>query len=117
LDTTSISNYALCWTTSPPGSGPQQRQQRPRPPVSRPKTGIPTRRTIDGYPQDQQKLIIGEALYPLIVKKQPERAGKITGMLLDAGWDIDELYSLLENEEKLNQKIIEAVTVLDKDNS
>jgi len=62
-------------------------------------------------------LIIGEALYPLIVKKQPERAGKITGMLLDAGWDIDELYSLLENEEKLNQKIHEAVTVLDKDNS
>jgi polyadenylate-binding protein len=101
----------------PPGSGPQQRQPRTRPPVARPKTGIPTRRAIDGYPQDQQKLIIGEALYPLIVKKQPERAGKITGMLLDAGWDIDELYSLLENEEKLNQKIHEAVTVLDKDNS
>jgi len=99
-----------------PGTG-QQRQPRTRPPVSRPKTGIPTRRAIDGYPQDQQKLIIGEALYPLIVKKQPERAGKITGMLLDAGWDIDELYSLLENEEKLNQKIHEAVTVLDKDNS
>jgi len=98
--------------------GGQQRQPRNRvPPVARPKAGVLTRRAIDDYPQDQQKLIIGEALYPLIEKKQSERAGKITGMLLDAGWDIDELYSLLENEEKLNMKIHEAVTVLDKDNS
>jgi hypothetical protein len=48
----------------------------------------------------------------LIQKKQPEKAGKITGMLLDAGWEIEELFSLLINEDKLNQKIDEAMGVL-----
>jgi len=33
-------------------------------------------------------------------------------MLLDAGWSLSELVSLLENEEKLNQKIDEALGVL-----
>jgi len=61
---------------------------------------------------DQQKFLLGEKLYIQIQKKQPERAGKITGMLLDSGWSIEELFSLLESEEKLNQKIDEAVNVL-----
>jgi polyadenylate-binding protein len=61
---------------------------------------------------EQQKFLLGEKLYIQIHKKQPDRAGKITGMLLDSGWGIDELFSLLESEEKLNQKIEEAVNVL-----
>jgi len=64
------------------------------------------------FPPDQQKLLLGEKLYVLIYSKQPEKAGKITGMLLDSGWSFEELWSLLENEEKLNQKIDEALGVL-----
>jgi len=64
------------------------------------------------FPPDQQKLLLGEKLYVLIYQKQPEKAGKITGMLLDSGWSFEELWSLLENEEKLNQKIDEALSVL-----
>jgi len=33
-------------------------------------------------------------------------------MLLDSGWSIEELFSLLNDEDKLNQKIEEAVNVL-----
>jgi len=66
------------------------------------------------YPPEQQKILLGEKLYGIISKTQAEKAGKITGMLLDSGWGIEELYSLLESEEKLNQKIEEAVNLLNK---
>jgi len=69
---------------------------------------------LDQYPQDQQKLLLGERLYPIIQKVQPMLAGKITGMLLDSGWGIDDLYLLLNDEEKLNVKIEEAVGVLQR---
>jgi len=66
------------------------------------------------YPPEQQKILLGEKLYGIISKTQAEKAGKITGMLLDSGWGIEELYSLLESEEKLSQKIEEAVNLLNK---
>jgi polyadenylate-binding protein len=83
-----------------------------QPPRPRPHVEIQSIEQLYQYPPEQQKLLLGEKLYSLIQKKQPEKAGKITGMLLDAGWEIDELYSLLVNEEKLNQKIEEAMGVL-----
>jgi len=67
---------------------------------------------LDQYPPEQQKLLLGERLYPMIQKTQPQLSGKITGMLLDSGWSIEVLFSLLGDEEKLNQKIDEAVGVL-----
>jgi hypothetical protein len=104
---------------------PRPARARQGPPAARAKAAPPNRRTPEGetqlslqqiavFPPDQQKFLMGERLYPLILKKQPQRAGKITGMLLDSGWGIEELYSLLESEDKLNQKIEEAVAVLDK---
>jgi len=59
---------------------------------------------------EQQKQMLGERLYPLIHLQQPELAGKITGMLLEM--DNGELLHLLENQEALDGKIGEAVTVL-----
>jgi polyadenylate-binding protein len=63
---------------------------------------------------EQQKLFLGERLYPLIAQSKGELAGKITGMFLDSGWSIEELYSLLMNEQKLAEKIEDAVNVLEK---
>ena len=47
---------------------------------------------LSAVPPQQQKQMIGEALYPKIQAQQPELAGKITGMLLEM--DNTELLSL-----------------------
>ena len=60
-------------------------------------------------PQDQ-KQVIGEHLYPLIEATHPEKAAKITGMLLEL--DIAELLNMVESHEALAAKIQEAVLVL-----
>lgn len=60
---------------------------------------------------EQQKQILGERLFPLISKEQGERAGKITGMLLEM--DVSDVLNLLENEQERASKIQEAVDVLD----
>eukprot|EP00271_Cylindrocystis_brebissonii_P011619 TRINITY_DN29496_c0_g1_i1.p1 TRINITY_DN29496_c0_g1~~TRINITY_DN29496_c0_g1_i1.p1 ORF type:complete len:779 (+),score=217.99 TRINITY_DN29496_c0_g1_i1:291-2627(+) len=61
-------------------------------------------------PPDLQKQMLGERLFPLIQRHQPELAGKITGMLLEM--DNSELLLLLESPEALLQKIEEALLVL-----
>lgn len=42
-----------------------------------------TIQTLSAAPPQQQKQMLGEALYPKIQAQQPELAGKITGMLLE----------------------------------
>jgi polyadenylate-binding protein len=69
---------------------------------------------VKQYPLEQQKLYIGERLYALISPAQPILAGKITGMFLESGWPIDELYSLLTDEGKLAEKIDDAISVLER---
>jgi len=60
----------------------------------------------------EQKQMLGEALYPQIAEKQPEKAGKITGMLLEC--DNSELLYLVEDPVALSAKIQEALTVLEE---
>jgi len=66
------------------------------------------------FPVEQQKLYIGERLYSMIAPVQPILAGKITGMFLESGWPIEELYSLLTEDAKLREKIDDAISVLER---
>jgi polyadenylate-binding protein len=66
------------------------------------------------YSPEHQKLLIGERLWPLIHNVQPNLAGKITGMLLDSGWSIEELFGLIGDDDRLATKIEEAVQVLQR---
>lgn len=98
------------------------RQQQQRPGNNR-QQGAGNRRTnqqmmgpVDGlhdftltqlsqFPPEQQKLLLGERLYPLIAPSHGALAGKITGMFLDSGWTTEELLSLIHDENKLQQKV------------
>merc|ERR1711964_623835 len=62
---------------------------------------------------NEQKQMLGEKIYPLVSKLVGgDKAGKITGMLLEI--DNDELLMMLESEKMLSEKVTEAVTVLAK---
>jgi len=60
---------------------------------------------------DEQRLILGESLYPKIRAIYPGRAGKITGMLLE-GFDSKQLLQLLDSQELLQEKIEDARNAL-----
>ncbi|XP_062115151.1 polyadenylate-binding protein 7 [Humulus lupulus] len=62
-------------------------------------------------PQNQKRML-GDRLFPLVSKYQPELASKITGMLLDM--DNAELLLLLESPDSLLTKVNEAVEVLNR---
>mmetsp|Transcript_7517 Transcript_7517/g.24040 ORF Transcript_7517/g.24040 Transcript_7517/m.24040 type:complete len:641 (-) Transcript_7517:80-2002(-) len=68
-------------------------------------------KAIQRLSSEQQKLVVGEKLYPLVAEKYPELAGKITGMLLDS-YFTEELCHLMTTPEALNAKINEAIVVL-----
>ncbi|GIX63119.1 polyadenylate-binding protein [Babesia caballi] len=63
---------------------------------------------IDGAAMHKQ--MIGERLFPIVARDNPELAGKITGMMLEM--DNQELMALLDNEQQLKDKIQEAMRVL-----
>jgi polyadenylate-binding protein len=95
------------------GSG-NRRQQQMVPMDSQPAPPELTLAYLAQYPPEQQKLLLGERLYPLIAPTQGSLAGKITGMFLDSGWSNEELLSLIHDETKLQQKIDDAIGVLQR---
>eukprot|EP00803_Ostreobium_quekettii_P009478 evm.model.scf_3314.1 EVM.evm.TU.scf_3314.1 scf_3314:5810-14064(+) len=74
-----------------------------------PAVGLATQALAAASPR-QQKVMLGERLYPLVAELQPDRAAKITGMLLEM--DNAEILLLIENPAALLAKVDEAVTVL-----
>lgn len=63
-------------------------------------------------PTSQGKQMLGERLYPLVARADPQMAGKITGMLLEM--DEAEIFRLLDSEPLLAHKIAEARAVLSR---
>jgi len=92
----------------------QQPQQMPPAQQVRPMAAPAplTAQALASAPPAKQKNMIGERLYPLIQSQQPQRAGKITGMLLEM--DNGELLNLLESPDALKAKVNEAVQVLEQ---
>jgi len=78
----------------PPQMNPQQVMAPPMNQVSAP----------------MQKQMLGEKLYPMVAKYQPELAGKITGMMLEM--DNNELIRLLDSEQQVRNKVEEAMRVI-----
>lgn len=96
---------------SQPGQVPQQ--PRPDAAAQNASPSEPlTAAALANAPEEQRKNIIGERLFPLVQLIQPTLAGKITGMLLEM--DHPEVLLLLESPDALNDKITEALNVLEK---
>mmetsp|Transcript_81069 Transcript_81069/g.141426 ORF Transcript_81069/g.141426 Transcript_81069/m.141426 type:complete len:616 (+) Transcript_81069:2-1849(+) len=95
----------------PPQGQPPMQQRPPQQPAPAPMPGQPLNAaTLAAAPPGVQKQMIGEKLYPLIARYQPELAGKVTGMMLEM--DNSELLMLLESEQQLKAKVDEALRVL-----
>jgi polyadenylate-binding protein len=62
-----------------------------------------------------QKQMLGERLYPAVSRLQPELAGKITGMMLEM--DNSEVLLMIESPQQLQQKVDEAMRVLNQLNN
>lgn len=54
--------------------------------------------------------MLGEQLFPLVERLQPDHTGKVTGMLLEM--DQTEVLHLIESPDALNKKVAEAMEVL-----
>merc|ERR1719350_2587831 len=94
--------------------GPQgaMPQTQPQPQPQAPAGGPLSAAALAAAPPSVQKQMLGEKLYPLISKFQPELAGKITGMMLEM--DNSELLMLLESDQQLTSKVDEALRVLER---
>ncbi|KAE9586198.1 hypothetical protein Lal_00000810 [Lupinus albus] len=61
-------------------------------------------------PPEQQRTMLGEALYPLVDQLEHDAAAKVTGMLLEM--DQPEVLHLIESPDDLKAKVAEAMDVL-----
>ncbi|XP_043718816.1 polyadenylate-binding protein 3-like isoform X1 [Telopea speciosissima] len=59
---------------------------------------------------EQQRMMLGEQLFPLVERVEPDVAGKVTGMLLEM--DQTEVLHLIESPDALKKKVGEAMDVL-----
>jgi len=104
-----------------PNGGRGQRQNMRYQPNAMPMPPMPTEAApanpmailasqLSAAAPDQQRMILGEALYPLVEAKEAANAAKITGMLLEM--DQSEVLHLIESPDALAAKVAEALAVL-----
>ncbi|KAG7698891.1 hypothetical protein KL930_002322 [Ogataea haglerorum] len=109
------------------GRMPQQRYYQNARPGQQPPQAGPRGKREDGaapslaqvlpqFPPEQQKRMLGEELYPLIVAtgkaQDPEAAGKITGMMLEM--DNQQILALLEDRDLFNSQFEEALSAYEE---
>ena len=97
-----------------PGAYPQRTPNNRRPYAPKaPRRPEPlTAAALAAASPEEQKIMLGERLFPLIHARHPETASKVTGMLLEM--DKAELLHLIESPEALEAKVNEAHDVLRK---
>jgi len=97
----------------PPYGGMAYPPPYPVPPMRNPAPL--TASNLMGKSSSDMKQILGEKLYQQIQQVEPQKAGKITGMLLEM--DHTEILHLLESRESLLSKVNDALLVLQHANS
>ena len=88
---------------------PQQQQQQQNGGGAFDMSGLSSSLLASASPENQKQML-GEALYPKVQQHEPALAGKITGMLLEM--DNAEILNLLEDDASLKGKVTEALDVL-----
>mmetsp|Transcript_40414 Transcript_40414/g.103475 ORF Transcript_40414/g.103475 Transcript_40414/m.103475 type:complete len:638 (+) Transcript_40414:242-2155(+) len=81
--------------------------QAPKPPQA--SATLLTQQLHAATPENR-RMILGEALYPLIQAVEPAAAAKVTGMLLEM--DQSEVLLLIDSPDQLRSKVAEAIKVL-----
>ncbi|XP_063406765.1 uncharacterized protein LOC134690688 [Mytilus trossulus] len=109
------SRYSATQMRNSPQTGRHQNMVMPQPParggvIQVQGQGLLTSIMLADAPQQEQKQMLGERLFPLIQCMYPDLAKKITGMLLEI--DNSELLHILESKESLEATVNEAVAVL-----
>lgn len=93
-----------------PGRGVAGAVRPGRPQVSPSMQPALTAAALANAGPEEQKQMLGEAIYPKIAASHAELAGKLTGMILEL--PVSELLHLLEDTEALDAKVSEALEVL-----
>ncbi|CAO1614158.1 unnamed protein product [Sympodiomycopsis kandeliae] len=86
------------------GAGARQQQNFPQA-----QPGLTAAALANASPEEQKQML-GEAIYPKIAASHPDLAGKLTGMILEL--PVSELLHVLEDNEALDGKVVEALQVL-----
>ncbi|KAF8328889.1 uncharacterized protein EI90DRAFT_3125627 [Cantharellus anzutake] len=81
-------------------------------PAGAPQASVLSNAALSTASPMDQKQMLGEVIYMRIHGNNPDLAGKITGMLLEM--DNSELLHLLEDNEAMDNKVNEAITVLNE---
>jgi len=96
-----------------PREQPQQVQpQQVAPQIAHSPSDQLTADYLANLSDQDQKQLLGERLFPLVHLRDQKNAPKITGMLLDM--EVSDILHLIESTDALNQKIKEAVRVLEE---
>ncbi|KAK6940077.1 Polyadenylate-binding protein/Hyperplastic disc protein [Dillenia turbinata] len=71
---------------------------------------VPLASALASANPDDQRRMLGEQLFPLVQRLEPDYTGKVTGMLLEM--DQTEVLHLIESPDALKKKVAEAMDVL-----
>ncbi|KAJ4848048.1 hypothetical protein Tsubulata_044383 [Turnera subulata] len=92
---------------------PMMTVDAPQQPAPKPISTL-TSDLASANPEERTKML-GDQLYPLVQRLEPEHVGKVTGMLLEM--DQTEVLHLIESPDALKRKVAEALQILGEANA